>query len=97
MMSMPVSLRASARFLAGLGGVAIVTAGLRFLGVTNATTVALAYLLVVLFVASLGDLAVASAISVAATLAFNYFFLPPAGSRRPPRRARTKRWIDGMS
>src|SRR5262252_3696792 len=80
MMSMPVSLRASARLLAGLAGVAIVTAGLRFLGVTNATTVALAYLLVVLFVASLGDLAVAGAISVVATLAFNYFFLPPVGT-----------------
>src|SRR5215831_4879996 len=80
MMSMPVSLRASARFLAGLAGVAIVTVGLRFLGVTNATTVALAYLLVVLFVASLGDLAVAGAISVVATLSFNYFFLPPVGT-----------------
>jgi len=70
----------SARLGAGLAGVAIVTAGLRAAGVTNATTIALAYLLLVLFIASLGDLLVAVVSSVVATLCFNYFFLPPVGT-----------------
>ena len=46
----------------------------------NATTIALAYLLVILFVASLGDVIVAVATSVVATLCFNFFFLPPLGT-----------------
>jgi two-component system, OmpR family, sensor histidine kinase KdpD len=64
----------------GLSGVALVTAGLRLAHITNATTVALGYLLVTLFVAALGDLAVAVSTSLAATLCFNYFFLPPVGT-----------------
>jgi two-component system, OmpR family, sensor histidine kinase KdpD len=64
----------------GLGGVAAMTGGLRMAGVTNATTVALSYLLVVLFVASLGDILSAVVTSVAAMLCFNYFFLPPVGT-----------------
>jgi two-component system sensor histidine kinase KdpD len=63
-----------------MAGVAVVTAGFRAAGITNATTIALAYLLVTLFVASLGDLSVAVATSVIATLCFNYFFLPPVGT-----------------
>jgi len=70
----------SARLAAGMAGVAVVTAGFRAAGITNATTIALAYLLVTLFVASLGDLSVAVATSVIATLCFNYFFLPPVGT-----------------
>src|SRR5215469_11293332 len=70
----------SARLVAGLAGVAVVTVGFRVAGVSNPTTIALAYLLVILFVASLGDLAVAVATSVVATLCFNYFFLPPVGT-----------------
>src|SRR5215472_6703948 len=53
---------------------------MRLAGATNPTTIALAYLLVTLFVASLGDLVVGIATSVAATLCFNYFFLPPIGT-----------------
>jgi two-component system sensor histidine kinase KdpD len=56
------------------------TAALRLLGVTNATTIALSLLLVVLFVASLGDTIVAVATAVVAILCFNYFFLPPVGT-----------------
>lgn len=69
-----------AKLSAGLAGVAVATAGFRTAGVTNPTTIALAYLLVILFVASLGDLGVAVATSVIATLCFNYFFLPPVGT-----------------
>jgi two-component system sensor histidine kinase KdpD len=56
------------------------TVALRMVGVSNATTVALSYLLVVLFVASLGDIVTAVVTSIAAVLSFNYFFLPPVGS-----------------
>ncbi len=46
----------------------------------NATTVALAYLLAILAVSTVWGLAVAVVMSVAAVLAFNYFFLPPIGT-----------------
>jgi two-component system sensor histidine kinase KdpD len=64
----------------GLGGVAAVTGVLQMAATTNATTVALSYLLVVLFVASAGDVAAAIVTSIVATLSFNYFFLPPVGA-----------------
>ena len=64
----------------GLGGVAAMTAALWLAGVANATTIALSYLLVVLFVASLGDVVTAVVTSVAAILCFNFFFLPPVGT-----------------
>jgi two-component system, OmpR family, sensor histidine kinase KdpD len=70
----------TAKVGAGLAGVAAATAAMRLTGITNPTTIALAYLLVVLFVASLGDLLVAIATSIVATLCFNYFFLPPVGT-----------------
>jgi two-component system sensor histidine kinase KdpD len=47
------------------------------LGVTNAATVALTYLLVVLFVAAWAPLGVAFATSIVSVLAVNFFFLPP--------------------
>jgi two-component system, OmpR family, sensor histidine kinase KdpD len=73
-------MRSRGPLAAGLGGVAAMTAALRGAGVSNATTVALSYLLVVLFVASLGDVVIAGVTSVAAMLCFNYFFLPPVGN-----------------
>lgn len=51
-----------------------------WLGVTNHTTVALSYLLVVLFVAASSSLWVAIATSTVAMLAFNFFFFPPVGT-----------------
>src|SRR5690349_3418368 len=73
--------RASAgRFGVGLLGIAAATLLLRATGVTNPTTIALSFLLVTLFVASLGDVLVAIVVSVLATLSFNYFFLPPVGT-----------------
>src|SRR5262249_57423885 len=61
-------------------GVLGATLGLRAAHVGNPTTVALGYLLVTLFVASLGDVFVAVTTSVAATPCFNFFFLPPVGT-----------------
>jgi len=46
----------------------------------NATTVALAFLLAILAVATWGSLTEAVVASFAAMLAFNYFFLPPVGT-----------------
>jgi two-component system sensor histidine kinase KdpD len=63
--------------------VAALSAGtllLRFLGVSDPTTVALGYLLVVLCIAAAGDLAVAAGASVVAAFCLNYFFLPPVGT-----------------
>jgi two-component system sensor histidine kinase KdpD len=64
----------------GLLGVAAATLGLRGAQVDNATTVALCYLLVTLFVASMGSVAAAVTTSLLATLCFNFFFLPPVGT-----------------
>jgi two-component system sensor histidine kinase KdpD len=57
-----------------------VTLALRLVPATNPTTVALSYLLVVLFVASSTHLVIAVATSFAAMLALNFFFLPPIGT-----------------
>lgn len=56
------------------------TAVLRVSGVTNPTTTALCYLLVVLFVASLARLWIAVVTSLAATVCLNFFSLPPVGT-----------------
>jgi two-component system sensor histidine kinase KdpD len=73
-------MRVAGPLAAGLSGVAAMTVALRMVGVSNGTTIALSYLLVVLFVASLGDIVTAVVTSIAAVLSFNYFFLPPVGS-----------------
>ena len=74
-------MRRSAVQLAGaLVTVAAATFLLRETAATNPTTVALAYLIVVLFVAAGATLAVALATSAAAMLCFNFFFLPPVGT-----------------
>src|ERR1700756_2131582 len=46
----------------------------------NQTTVALSFLLVILAVSAVWGMAVSVLMSVAAMLAFNYFFLPPVGT-----------------
>ena len=51
-----------------------------WLHVTNATTMALIYLMVVLVVATVSRLWIAVVTSVAAMLGLNYFFLPPVGT-----------------
>lgn len=46
----------------------------------NQTTVALSFLLAILAVSALWGMAVSVFMSLAATLAFNYFFIPPVGT-----------------
>src|SRR5437899_138245 len=65
----------------GFVGIALLT--LLFWGwpsLSNSTTVALGYLMVVLLVAATSRLWVAMTTSIAAMLAFNFFFLPPVGA-----------------
>ena len=69
----------SLRLLLSLCAVATVSIiGYSFIPV-NATTVGFAYVLVVLVVATLFGFIEALVTSIAATLAFNFFFLPPVG------------------
>ena len=71
--------RRALRLVASLAGVALVTiAGYRLIPV-NATTIGFAYLLLVLIVASLWGFFEASVASIASTLTYNFFFLPPIG------------------
>jgi two-component system sensor histidine kinase KdpD len=70
---------------ARIGGVLVAVAAItwvyvRWLHVTNGTTVALTFLFVVLVVAATSRLWIAVATSVAAMLSFNFFFLPPVGT-----------------
>jgi two-component system sensor histidine kinase KdpD len=67
-------------FLAICGVAAVTWAYFGWLHVTNVTTVALSYLLLLLFVAASSRLWVALTASVAAALSFNFFFLPPVGT-----------------
>jgi two-component system, OmpR family, sensor histidine kinase KdpD len=60
--------------------VAITAAYTRWLDVTNATTVALSFLLIVLVVAATSHLWVAVMTSVVAMVCINFFFLPPVGT-----------------
>jgi two-component system, OmpR family, sensor histidine kinase KdpD len=75
-----------ARLPAAAVALAAATATLAFttwfflsIGLTNPTTAALAYLLIVLVSATVSPLQVALVVSVAATLLLNFFFLPPFG------------------
>ncbi len=60
-----------------LGGVAAVTFAAHALIPVNPTTAGFAYLLLVLVVASTWGFIEAAAAAIAATLAFNFYFLPP--------------------
>jgi two-component system sensor histidine kinase KdpD len=79
---MTVSRRDSIHFVLGLTGIVAVTLIYRLGIKTNATTVALSYLLVVLFVAAAARLWVGVGTSIMAMIAFNFFFLPPVGTFR---------------
>jgi two-component system sensor histidine kinase KdpD len=65
------------RYVAAMGAIAVVVFVYRRLPDVNPTTVALTFLLVVLGIASRWGLTIATTTAVVATLAFNYFFLPP--------------------
>ncbi len=60
-----------------MGTIAVVVIAYRRLPNVNPTTVALTFLLVVLLLASRWGLTIATTTAIVATLAFNYFFLPP--------------------
>jgi two-component system, OmpR family, sensor histidine kinase KdpD len=67
------------RLFVSLAGVALVTwVGHTFL-LANTTTIGFAYLLLVLIIASVWGFFNACVASIAATLTFNFFFLPPIG------------------
>jgi two-component system sensor histidine kinase KdpD len=69
------------RTIGALIVVAVVTGVLGpWLDVSNAATVSITYLLVVLLVASTSRLRVAVVTSIAAMLCLNFFFLPPVGT-----------------
>lgn len=70
--------RATAAGLAAVGALTWLLASV--LHVANPATVSTAFLLVVLVVAAVSTLRAAIATSVAAVLAFNFFFLPPVGT-----------------
>lgn len=73
--------RSGTGYLIALAGVAVVTAALQlFRGHINAATVALALLLVVLFVATWWGARPAVMASLLGVLCFNFFFLPPFGT-----------------
>lgn len=74
-----VGQRALKLFLS-IAGVAGLTFVLRNVASVNATTAGFAYLLLVLLIAVTWGFAEASISSVTATLAFNFFFLPPVGT-----------------
>ncbi len=73
---------ADARALfAALAAIAAATfAYARWLHVSNATTVALTFLLIILLTAAMARLLIAVLASAAAVLCFNFFFLPPVGT-----------------
>jgi two-component system sensor histidine kinase KdpD len=63
-----------------LAGIAAATALMRATVPASPTTVALGYLLIVLFAAAYADLWTAVGATIAAVLCFNFFFLPPVGT-----------------
>jgi two-component system sensor histidine kinase KdpD len=72
--------RLAMRLLACVAGMAAITLMAHHVIGVNATTVGYTYLLVVLVIASAWGFVEAAAASVAATLTYNYFFLPPVGT-----------------
>jgi two-component system sensor histidine kinase KdpD len=69
-----------ARYVAALAAVLLITYFYYHARRFNATTVAFTFLLAILGVSAVWGLAVSVFMSLAATLAYNYFFLPPVGT-----------------
>jgi two-component system sensor histidine kinase KdpD len=69
-----------ARYAAALAAVLVITYFYRNTHRFNVTTVAFTYLLAILGISTVWGLWVSLFMSVAATLAYNYFFLPPVGT-----------------
>ena len=81
---------ASGRWLSIAIGLAAIVAVFRRLSGVNDTTVALAFLLLVLVLAGNWGLRYAVGASIVATVLFNYFFLPPVGTFTI---ADTRNWV----
>jgi two-component system sensor histidine kinase KdpD len=79
-MSRRLPARDAVALLTSLAAIAAITVALRALHDVSPTTVALAFLLVVLAVATTARLRIATIVSVAAMLVLNFFFLPPVGA-----------------
>lgn len=73
-------LRIVAHHLAALAIVFLITELFRHLPLVNPTTVGFAFLLAVLIVSTRWGLATSVMMSIAATLCYDYFFLPPIGT-----------------
>jgi two-component system sensor histidine kinase KdpD len=69
-----------ARYASALAGVLVITFFYQHTHRFNSTTVAFTYLLAILGVSTIWGLGVAVFMSLAATLAYNYYFLPPTGT-----------------
>jgi two-component system, OmpR family, sensor histidine kinase KdpD len=65
---------------AAAAAVVFITLVFRMFAIFNATTVGLAYLIAILLIAAWWGIAESVVASVAATICFNYFFLPPVGT-----------------
>jgi two-component system sensor histidine kinase KdpD len=78
------------RIVLSLAGLATLTFAAHGILQVNATTAGFSYLLLVLVVASIWGFVEASVTSVAATLAFNFFFFPPVGTFNI---ADTRNWV----
>src|SRR3989442_6868275 len=65
---------------AAFAAILFVTAIFKEIAVINATTVGFAYLITILVIADSWGFAESILASVAATICFNYFFLPPVGT-----------------
>lgn len=77
----PRSLYAAGGFFVAVLAIGVATGGLRLFRIhVNTTTVALAFLLIVLFVAARFGSRPAIAASIVGVICFNFFFLPPVGT-----------------
>ncbi len=72
--------RRALRLAFSIAGVAAVTVAARALSSVNSTTTGFAYLLLILLIAVRWGFVEAAASSILATLAFNFFFLPPVAT-----------------
>jgi two-component system sensor histidine kinase KdpD len=76
--------------LTSVGAIGVVVVGLRLLPGISATTAALALLLVVLGAATQSRLRIATLVALVATLALNFFFIPPIHTFSV---AETQNWV----
>jgi two-component system sensor histidine kinase KdpD len=80
MMPRRLLVRDAVALLGSLAAIAVITLALKAIRDVSPTTVALAFLLVVLGIATTARLRIATIVSVAAMLVLNFFFLPPVGT-----------------